>query len=386
MTHSPKPPYPVFSAPTMGALALYTAGGLFWAFLPFFVGLQSDMSGLTAMQAGLFGSAYLGGFTIASVTALGWAGRINWRLCVTAGVILIIIGFFALGTLTAFSGSVLACLMIGLAMGSFWVIAYRVFGASRNPDRSFGLAIGIAYSLLALITLVIGRYVIPVSGLTGMMAVIALLVIALGGAGLLVPTGIAGGTRDAADSVREPVAPVLSALVGIFFFGLAFAAIWTFGERIGVAAGIDKRSVGIVLSSNLLVTAVGSLLAAALGNRHGRFLPLTAAYIVLALCMIAVVHISSLGIFALALGGLGLGVGFGMPFQLATVSSLDRSGRFVILITAAQGLGTAFGPFVGGIAVDRAGAAGAGWVGLAALVASFIAFAALRVARVSTRS
>jgi MFS family permease len=366
-------------------MALYTAGGLFWAFLPFFVGLQADKSGLTATQAGLFGSAYLGGFTLASVSALWWAVRFNWKVCVIAGVALIIAGFFTLGSISEFSGNALCCLVIGLAMGSFWVIAYRVFAASQNPDRSFGLAIAIAYSLLALITFVIGRYVIPVSGLLGMMTVVTLLVIALGAVGLRVPNGIVQGTRAADAAVGVPVAPVLTALVGIFFFGLAFAAIWTFGERIGVSAGLDKRAVGAVLSSNLLITGLGSLLAAALGNRYGRFAPLALSYIVLALCMIAAAHISSFAVFALAIGGLGLGVGFSMPYQLATVSSLDDSGRFVILITAAQGLGTAFGPFAGGIAVDHTGAPGAGWVGLAALIASFVAFGALRITSIPTR-
>ena len=378
MTPPPGLPYPVLSRPTAGATALYTAGGLFWAFLPFFIGLQTDRSGLTATQAGLFGSAYLGGFTIASVSALWWAVRLNWRVCAVTGVIMIIAGFLGLGSVSVFLGSALCCLIIGLAMGSFWVIAYRVFAASRNPDRSFALAIGIAYGMLALITLLIGRYVIPVSGLMGMMTAVAILVIALGGAGLLVPKAVAQVPRDTDASFRQPIAPVLTALVGIFFFGLAFAAIWTFGERIGLSAGLDKRAVGTVLSFNLLVTGVGSLLAAALGSRYGRFLPLTVSYTVLALCMIAVAHVASLSIFALALGGLGLGVGFGMPFQLATVSSLDHSGRFVILITAAQGLGTALGPVVGGIAVDHAGAQGAGWVGLAAFIGSFTAFAALR--------
>lgn len=373
------PPFAVFSAPTTGALALYTAGGLFWAFLPFFIGLQTDRSGLTSTQVGLFGSAYLAGFSMASITALGWAPRLHWRTCIVGAVALIIAGFFTLGSITAFYGSLLACMAIGLAMGSFWVIAYRVFGASENPDRSFGLAIGIAYSLLALITFLIGRIVIPVSGLSGMMTVIVLLVIALGVVGLWVPNNISAPDHVEVATGRVRLLPVLMALAGIFCFGLAFAAIWTFGERIGVTAGIDKRAVGMVLSSNLLITALGSLLAAALGNRHGRFAPLVASYLVLGGCMIAVAHISSMVIFAVALGGLGLGVGFGMPFQLATVSSLDRSGRFVTLITGAQGLGTAFGPFAGGLAFEYAGAAGAGWVGLAALVGSFAAFSALKL-------
>ena len=57
-----------------GALAIYTAGGLFWAFLPFFVGLQVSSGGMTQAEAGSLGSAYLVGFSLASLTgrAMTW--------------------------------------------------------------------------------------------------------------------------------------------------------------------------------------------------------------------------------------------------------------------------------------------------------------------------
>ena len=55
-----------------GALGIYTAGGLFWAFLPFFVGLQVGAGGMTQAQAGSLGSAYLVGFSLASLTGLWW--------------------------------------------------------------------------------------------------------------------------------------------------------------------------------------------------------------------------------------------------------------------------------------------------------------------------
>ncbi len=41
-------PQPQVSRPQLGgAMALYTAGGLFWSFLPFFIGLQEEAASLS---------------------------------------------------------------------------------------------------------------------------------------------------------------------------------------------------------------------------------------------------------------------------------------------------------------------------------------------------
>ena len=63
----------------VGALGIYTIGGLFWAFLPFFIGLNISSGGFSQAQAGSLGTGYLVGFSTASLTALWWARRFNWR-------------------------------------------------------------------------------------------------------------------------------------------------------------------------------------------------------------------------------------------------------------------------------------------------------------------
>ena len=73
-----------------GALGIYTAGGLFWAFLPFFVGLQVSTGGLSEAEAGSLGSAYLIGFSLTSLGALWWVPRIDWRVT-TAGAAAVVV-------------------------------------------------------------------------------------------------------------------------------------------------------------------------------------------------------------------------------------------------------------------------------------------------------
>jgi hypothetical protein len=366
---------PRTSAPaaTGAAVAIYTAGGLFWAFLPFFLGLQADKIGLAAYQAGLLGSAYLLGFTLASISALWWASRFDWRGCVGLAVAVILVCLRELSVGRAFAAVAGACGAMGLSMGALWVVAYRIFGASPNPDRIFGLAIAISYSALAAITFLIGRWVIPTGGLPGLMAAMAGLVVILGSGVIVLPRGLATGGKTSSGE-REAVAALWAGLGGIFLFGLFFAAIWAFALRIGVVAGFSRTSVGAVLSSNLLVTGVGSSLASAVSLKSGRTLPVLVSYGVLAACAGALAHPVDFWVFAVALIGLGLGVGFCMPFQLGAISSLDEEGRFVSLIAAAQGIGSALGPLIGGVAFDAVGAFGVGVVALIVLALSFVAF------------
>src|SRR6187402_1636855 len=80
-----------------GGIALYIAGGLFWAFLPFFVSLQTERAGLSTAAAGFLGTAYLAGFTLSSMLAVWWARRFDLRRCVLTAVLIIIGAFVVLG-------------------------------------------------------------------------------------------------------------------------------------------------------------------------------------------------------------------------------------------------------------------------------------------------
>ena len=253
-----------------GALGIYTAGGLFWAFLPFFVGLQVSAGGLTQAQAGSLGSAYLVGFSLASLTGLWWVPRFNWRVLIGAAAAIIVLCLFTLAETGSYGVSIGSVFVIGLMMGGFWTIAYRIFGASANPDRSFATGIVVAYTFLALVSYIIGQFVVPDHGLRGSAYLLGAVIVVLGFSALLVPSGISEDAgKSTAISYRPPLRVAL-ALLGILATGFAFAAVWAFAERIGVAAGFDSSWISPVVATNLLASAAGSVLATVLGTRFGR--------------------------------------------------------------------------------------------------------------------
>ena len=338
-----------------GALGIYTAGGLFWAFLPFFVGLQVGAGGLTQAQAGSLGSAYLVGFSLASLTGLWWVPRFNWRVFVAAAATIIVLSLFVLAETGSYGVSIASVFAIGLMMGGFWTLAYRIFGASTNPDRSFATGIVVAYTALALVSYVVGQFVVPDHGLKGSAYLLGAIIVVLGFSALLVPSGSGEKAEESSVVSYRPPFRVALALLGILVTAFSFAAVWAFAERIGVAAGFENSRIAPVVASNLLASAAGSVLATLLGTRLGRRRTLLAGMVLMVAAVLSLSWSETYSLYALGVVGLGFTVGFVLPYQMGTLAVLDTDGRFVVLITAAQGIGSAAGPALGGVAVDTGG-------------------------------
>ena len=358
-----------------GALGIYSAGGLFWAFLPYFVGLQIAGGGMTEAQAGLLGSAYLMGFSGASLTAVWWVSKVNWRVLTMIGTAVIIASFWLLQGLTVYIAQLLSVALIGISMGSFWSIAYRIFGASENPDRSFAMAIVVSYIFLAAISYTIGRFIAPSYGLAGSALVLSIVLALLAISVKVLPKGTEKGESETVVIDYRPPVPLALALLGLLATGLAFAAVWAFAERIGVAAGFDESQISPAIAGNLLASAAGSTVATLIGSRKGRGLPLMLGLFLFAGCILLLTQSSVFLLYALGVTGLGFFVGFVLPYQMGAISSADTAGRFVVMIAAAQGLGSAMGTYGGGMVFDLGGARLLAGFAAATLVVSALLFA-----------
>jgi cyanate permease len=355
-----------------GAIALYTAGGLFWAFLPFFVALQIGQGGLSAASAGLLGTGYLAGFTLSSMAAIWWTRAFDIRAVIGLALLVVIAGFSILGILGGFALSLACCLLIGCAMAALWVVAYRMIAQSSKADRNFAAAIGISYPALALITFLASHVVVPHAGLAGVLLTIAALVAILGLGGFRVPAKLDISVASGVGAEGGRFSAGLLALASLLVVGFAFACIWSFGARLGADAGFDYRIVGAILSSNLLLTGIGSLGATAMGKRFGRLPPILASLILMGFCMAGLVAHASLTVFALSICGLGLAMGVAMPFQLAAIAADDRNGRLVSLIAAVQGGGTALAPPLAGWVLETHGAGAIALIGLISILIGLV--------------
>ena len=357
-----------------GALGIYTAGGLFWAFLPFFVGLQVSTGGLSEAEAGSLGSAYLIGFSLTSLGALWWVPRIDWRVAIAGAAAVVVVCLWLLQGADAYLSSLATVFAIGLMMGAFWTIAYRIFGATENPDRSFAIGIVVSYTALAAVSYAIGQFVVPDHGLSGSALVLGGIIAVLAVSAVFIPAGGGGPGAPAAELSWRPPLAIGLALIGLLGTALAFAAVWAFAERIGVAAGFAGDRISPVIASNLLASAAGSVLATVLGTRLGRAVPLLGGMTLLVACVLLLLWADLFWLYAIAVSGLGLCVGFALPYQMGAIGAADVESRFVVLIAAAQGLGSAGGAYLGGVAVDAGGTVALSAMATAALVLSAASF------------
>lgn len=339
----------------IAALGLYTAGGLFWAFLPIFTGLNVSSGGFSQAQAGALGSGYLIGFSTASLTALWWLNRFSRRTLAACAAVLVVAALLSLARVEDYGASLAIVCAIGLAMGIFWSIAYRIFSESSNPERGFAIGIVVSYTALALISFIMGGHIAPRFGLSGAGYFLAALVLLLGLSAFALPRGGMAGGSAASASVRLPPLSILLALAGILGTSFAFAAIWAFVERIGVGAGFDAARISPVIAANLLAAALGSLAATALAARAGRAPPLSAGMLFLLIAVAALALPAGFWLYAAAVAGLGFAIGFVLPYQMGNLAALDKVNEFVPLIAAAQGIGSALGPWLGGVAADIGG-------------------------------
>ena len=338
-----------------GALAVYTIGGLFWAFLPFFIGLNIDSGGFGQAQAGALGTGYLIGFSTASLTALWWVRHCNWRVLSLGAAAAVIAALLILARLGSYPASLATVFFIGLMMGALWTLAYRIFSASGNPERSFAVGILVSYSALAAVSFVVGRYVVEPYGLAGSSYFLSALILVLGLLALLLPRGLESDQEQQGQAPGWPPLSVALALLAILGTGFAFAAVWAFAERLGASAGFAASSISAVIASNLLASALGSVAATLLGMRAGRWIPLAVGMLAMLLSVLALLQLAEFWLYAVALAGLGFAIGFVLPYQMGNIAALDGKNRFVVLIPAAQGLGSALGPWLGGAAAEVGG-------------------------------
>ena len=339
----------------VGALGIYTIGGLFWAFLPFFIGLNISSGGFSQAQAGALGTGYLVGFSTASLSALWWARRFNWRTLSLVAAGIVIAALIALARIGTYPASLATVFAIGLMMGALWTVAYRIFSATSNPERSFAIGIVVSYSALALVSYVVGRFFVEQYGLAGSSYFLGALILVLGLSALLLPEGDTAEEKSAEQAHSRPSLPIVLALLGMLGTGFAFAAVWAFAERIGVSAGYDASDISPVIASNLLASALGSVAATVLGMRAGRWIPLLAGMLMMLISVLALMQFTGFPVYAAAVAGLGFAIGFVLPYQMGNIAALDSRNQFVVLIAAAQGIGSAIGPWLGGAAADAGG-------------------------------
>jgi len=354
------------------AVYLSTIGFSAFLVLPLLVGAAADDLNLNASQIGYLAAMDFAGAAVGSVLALFWVRRANWR--VAGSIALTILGCANLISLLidAFLPLLSIRFVAGLGAGSVLSLSLTALSDTRNPDHGFGLSVAAQVTFMVAGFLIL-PFVVEVWGVDGIYFLLGVLVLSsLITVRWLPPRGVIQTTPSTSKLSLNPKS--ILGLAGCTMFSVNVGCIWTYLERMGVAAGFTSKFIGTGLATAVAVGIVGGLTASWLRDRYGRLRPLAVATLgtVVSVAMLAegmgpITYIIAAGIYNFVWN-------FALPYQYAAISTTDSSGRLIVLVPAFQTAGMSIGPAIAALFITGESYLAVNYIAAMSVIISLVLF------------
>ena len=361
--------------------AIYPVGPAAIILMPLIVGGLVDSYGFSEQQAGAIATAEGIGLVLGLLTAAFWVRSVNWRIALLAGLAVYAALNFGSSLIEGYTGILALRFLSGFVGGGVFAIIVAALGDNREPDRAFGIAQAVQGLVMGL--LFAGAPILmAASGINTLFYLMAgLAVVTMVFLPRFPRRGVSNYGTEFPEKVDPSSGPVPIAmyfgLFGGFVYYLAVFGFWGFIERMGMQAGLEDSTVGYALGISQLAAIFGALLAAGAAQRFGRFLPLLIALLgQLWVLWILVGQFSSWSFYVGACAYQGLYV-MATSYQLGVIAQLDSKGKFIVVMTALQGLGAALGPSIAAALINDGDYSGINAASAVALVLSLGLFLVL---------
>jgi len=342
---------------------------------PMVVGVYADLLGFDYQQGGNVIIAEIAGGALASILAMFWINRVNWRLAVLFALVCVIVG----NVLASMQSDVqtITAIRFGvgvLGQGTVFAIGISIIGNTSDPDRNFGFVIAaqVAFGVLAMATL--RPLVDSFQSIGGMYLPLAALALVAMAFVKFIPEGAAPQEHQAGADGGSLALPI-AGLVAMLVWCCGLGAIWTFVERIAVEGGLESALALRSLAVSSAVAISGALLAATLAAKGvGRFLPVTIA--LLGQIAVAWFITGELSWGELAIKASIFQVFWNLtgPFLMGAIAASDTRGKVAVLIPAAQTSGFFVGPAIAAAFMEQAGLSAANYTAIACCAIALLIF------------
>jgi predicted MFS family arabinose efflux permease len=227
--------------------------------------------------------------------------------------------------------------------------------ASKKPDRLFGMYFAVSTALGTLL-LVFLPPVISTHGYAGGYAVLG--VIALVSIPLVIwlprPPLPDIARRDSVGTVAAQ-AMAIPALIALALIAASDYGTWTFMERIGANAGLTPQGIGNALAVATLAGSLAAALAAWIGIRLGRLMPITVSFSIMMSVVVALTSSERPESYVLLLIAWASAVFVAYTYVMGTLAAADQSGRLSAIAAGTRSVGGAVGPAAAGLMVASSG-------------------------------
>lgn len=342
-------PTDVDSNPVIAAgICLAVIGIAFFMAMPVIVGALADYSGFSARQAGLLAAAENSGAILASLLTAALVNRVN-RQTLAKAMILIAVTTNLLATqATDFYPLAVCRVVAGFGAGGMYALGLASLAASRHSSRNFSilLFVQVAFGMLE-----INLYA-AVAQHYGVQGIYVCMAIFMASCLALIPwlptqANPAGTTNHHSGKATPRFALPWFCLSAIAVFYVACSALWAYIERIGRGGGLSNEWVASSLSYTQLLSLLGCVIASWLSTRFGNLKPLLVSLALVACASASLTGDVTIISYVLALSVFFLFWNAIDIYQLASLSDIDHSGRYVALVPAFQNTASAIGPGIG---------------------------------------
>jgi predicted MFS family arabinose efflux permease len=327
--------------------------------------------GFDEQGAGNVMSMEMWGMALTTILMTFAAHRFNWRTVIFWSVLLMFAANAMCVFVTDHQTFGILRLIAGLGAGSLVSLSFAAIGLTNKPDRNFGLLIAwvLTYGAVVLALMPSVYNSVGMSGALWFFALFPMLAIPFI---KYLPQAGESAAQVEEDAVNLQSGNKAMALAAMFAYFAAQGVVWAYLFLIGLQGGLGEQAVANGLMVSQFAGIAGALLAAALGNRFGRSLPLTLGIAGGAICLYFLLGQFEFIVFAVAVSVYNFFWNMTHPFLLAAMASFDRRGRMVVYAVAAQMIGLAVGPQLAAAAISGEDLINVNILGAILFVASLI--------------
>ncbi len=350
-------------------------GALMFNVMPVFVGAMAKSLGYGEARLGDMVAVFNVGFTVAALSAFSWVRAFDWRALSLSGVLLAALSLGAMALIADPVGLAVLMGSTGVGMGALYALILAVLGDSNNPNRAFGIKLGLETLPGAALLFLLPTLIFPIYGFAGVAIGMTAVVVGLGIFSWLLPrSGVKGAAFEASEEVcagssagfapgasaAKPLSgsfawlPVIGLLSSLLFF-TGISASWAFLELLAQTNGLGADEVGTALGVAFIICGLGGFAAAAIGDRFGQLPPM------LGIIAINIAGLALLGDFQ-TIAGYATGaclflfsVNFTLAYTFGLTAHVDESGKLVVLSAACLSVGAIVGPSIAGRLIETIG-------------------------------
>ncbi|WP_159876120.1 MFS transporter [Aquitalea denitrificans] len=314
-------------------------------------------------------SAELGAMSLATLPAMFWLPRVNWRSAAWLAVLVFITANLLSATTVSYPLLLGLRFVSALAGGSLMILCLSAAATLPNRDRVYGLWV-MGQLALGAVGLVAMPSLFARFGIAACYVGLALLMALCAPLARCFPQGLQGTAPTHAPAAPGPRrGRAALGIIATLAFYISLSGVWTFVGQIAVQSGIAPQQSGNIFAIATLLGVAGAGTASLIGRQLPRARLLLAGFAMMMAAMLLLLHNPALARFAIAALLFKFSWTFILPFILATLADIDHSGKLMNATNLVIGGGLAIGPALAGQLI----AANGGSLHLLLLLATVVA-------------